>query len=87
MKDKEEIKKLKGDGRSGYRKGMVNLRHMNPEKHEGPRGAVSFRQWSQDVKELASRYSVNLNAAMTGPENSMERIRKEKVALLGVDDG
>ena len=55
MKDKEKIRSLESEARPGYKKGMVDLRNMNPDKYTGPRGATSFRQWGQDLKDLADR--------------------------------
>ena len=64
---------------------MVDFKMMNPDKFEGPRGKVPFRQWCQDMKDLASRYSDNLHEAMIKVEYSNEAVRPEKVRELGVE--
>jgi hypothetical protein len=53
---------------------LVNLKHMSPEKYAGLRGAIPFRSWSQDIKDLVARFSVELLNAMTATENQAERI-------------
>ena len=57
--DKETILLLERASTSGgpARRSMVDLKNMNPEKFTGPRGITTFRQWGQDLKDLASRYS------------------------------
>ena len=64
---------------SGRQKFLVNLKHMSPEKYAGLRGATSFRSWSQDIKDLVARFSVELLNAMTATENQAERIPSDTI--------
>jgi hypothetical protein len=63
---------------------LVDLKHLSPEKFSGPRGTVPFRQWTQDVKDLCSRYSQELLKAMSQVEHNPERITAEHVERAGI---
>ena len=86
MKDKEKIRSLESEARPSYKKGTVDLRNMNPDKYTGPRGATSFRQWGQDLKDLADRYSSRLNEAMAKVEYATEEVTKHELSNLGVEE-
>ena len=81
---KEQIKYGGGNTGNGGMRFLVDLKHLSPEKYTGPRGNVPFRQWSQDIKDLVSRYSGNLLDAMGRLEYQTERISMEKVKAAGV---
>ena len=53
-----------GGGGEGKMKALVHPKFLSPDKFSGPRGNVSFRQWSQDIKDLVARFSANLLSAM-----------------------
>jgi hypothetical protein len=64
---------------TGRQKFLVNLKHMRPEKYAGLRCATSFRTWSQDIKDLVARFSLELLNAMTATENQAERIPSDTI--------
>jgi hypothetical protein len=59
---------------TGKGKFLVDLKHMSPDKYAGLRCPTAFRTWSQDIKDLVARFSVELLQAMTATENQAERI-------------
>jgi multidrug resistance efflux pump len=71
-----EANATKGANRQKF---LVNLKHMSPEKYAGLRGAIPFRSWAQDIKDLVARFSVELLNAMTATENQAERIPSDTI--------
>jgi hypothetical protein len=66
-------------GNDKRQKFLVNLKHMSPEKYAGLRCSTTFRTWSQDIKDLVARFSVELLDAMTATENQAERIASDTI--------
>jgi hypothetical protein len=64
---------------TGKHKFLVDLKHMSPDKYAGLRCPTSFRTWSQDIKDLVARFSVELLHAMTATENQADRIVNESI--------
>ena len=57
----------------------MSTKHLRPEKFTGPRGAIPFRQWTQDFKDLCSRYSQELLRAMEEVEHYPDRVTTEQM--------
>jgi hypothetical protein len=83
----QELQKISSQsaGRGGgHTRYLVDLKHMNPEKYTGPRGNVPFRQWTQDLKDLCSRYSQDLLSGMIEVEHYAEKITQEQIERAGI---
>ena len=78
------VEAMKDQGKRDQGKKMVDLKHLNPEKFEGLRGKVKFRVWTQDIKDLAARYSDILLSGMKSAEYHTEPITKDMAESRGI---
>jgi hypothetical protein len=83
---KDQLRNMSTAGGGGGMKALVHAKFLSPDKYGGPRGNVPFRQWSQDVKDLVSRYSSTLLSAMGSLEYKTEKLDYATVRATGACD-
>ena len=82
----EIMEKAMATGGHGGRKNyLVSQKDLSPEKYNGPRTGISFRQWGQDLKDMVSRFSDKLHKAMVEVEGMKNVITNESVSDAGIN--